>query len=95
MDTENLRKFLQTKPENLAEQQHIMLKEFVVERLQKIIDLIDKEEYVDVLKMTAFSPAGDGYGQDNSYIDFSDVFGVEADIEVVIEKLQQLKSQSF
>ena len=47
------------------------LKIEVVKRLKEVTSLIEKEEYDKVKECLAFSPAGDGYGCNNNYIDFS------------------------
>ncbi len=95
MYTENLRKFLETRPENLATQQHDQLKEYVIARLKQVITLIEVEDYASVINLTNYSPSGDGMGSENDYLDFSDVLGEGADIVTVMTKLKQLQSQSF
>lgn len=84
--------------ENIKKQQHTALKQAVIQRINKVKELVEKEKYSDVLEMLEYSPSGDGYGCDNHYIDFSDiadVCGIQTrdgtDIETVIGVLQELK----
>lgn len=64
------------------------LKEAVVARLKEITHLIIEDKYDEVSKFIEDSPAGDGYGCDNSYISFADVTQCE-DIGEVIYKLNE------
>ena len=71
------------------------LKEEVVKRLKKVTSLIEKEEYDKVKECLAFSPSGDGYGCDNSYIDFSYLFPADdeygrSDIEDLGDVIKEL-----
>lgn len=89
----NLQRLLQILPNELALEQHNALNTFVVNRLRKVADLINEGKYDAVLNMLAYSPSGDGYGNDNHYIDFSDS-GAGNDLEHMINKLQHLKKIS-
>ena len=46
------------------------VKSAVIKRLQGIIGLIEADKYNEICKYTAFSPAGDYMGCNNSFIDF-------------------------
>ncbi len=61
------------------------LKEVVIKRLEDIIECLRWENYNSI--PVAESPSGDGYGQDNFYIDFSDITDCD-DIGDIISKLQ-------
>lgn len=70
------------------------LKEFAVKRLQNIANLIENDKFEEIPKFTAFSPAGDGMGCDNNYIDFSEIAGYASlDILELSNELQNLKAQ--
>lgn len=50
------------------------LKKGTLEILNKIINFIKEDKIKEAEGMLAFSPAGDGYGFDNYFIDFSSLF---------------------
>lgn len=83
----NLETIMQTTPEDLAELQEEQLRDAVCERLKHIFNSIRNKEYQNVLTYLESSPAGDGYGLDNKYIDFSYLLGDDADISDVITRL--------
>lgn len=89
----DLQRLLQINPNELAIEQHNALNIFVVNRLRKVADLVEKGKYNDVLNMLEYSSAGDGYGSENHYIDFSDS-GAGDDLEQMIANLQRLKKTS-
>lgn len=84
----NLRELLDSTPETLAEMQHKALKQFVIGKLESIINDIKAEHYYIEDKLF-YSPAGDGYGCDNHCIDFSES-GFD-DIKEVVTRLRYLK----
>ena len=57
-------------PRKLAEEQHEAYKQYILNILDKVKETITRGAYSDIEKMTAFSGAGDGWGNDNHYIDF-------------------------
>lgn len=73
--------------DNLAERQYEALKEDTCEKLNRIIKLIKNDEIEEITNLIAFSPAGDGWGSDNHYIEF--VNG--SDIGEVIDLLMRLR----
>ena len=87
MDT---RKFMELSPENLAKEQYLTLRRAVAERLKEIAKNINEEDYDSVEKHLSPSPAGDGYGTDTHYIDFSDLFDGE-DLQDAIDRLRRLQ----
>lgn len=57
--------------DNLREKQYQALKKHVVNILKKITDIVQNDGDLNkVTEMLAYSPAGDGYGLDNDYINF-------------------------
>ena len=82
-------------PKNITEKQYEVLREYTISVLEDALNLIKEEKYDDV--RLDYSPAGDGYGKDNAYIDFrfsqADRNGyVEIeDIGDVLEELIRLK----
>lgn len=77
--------------ENLASEQLQYLKEHSIETLNKIIEYIQNDDFKSVEKMLIYSPAGDGYGEDNYYINFAYKEGMEMDINDLIGTLKYLK----
>lgn len=79
------------------------LKEESLKILKKIVKLIEDNKFDEVEKMLHFSPAGDGYGCDNMYIDFSSLDPDESefyrkeinDIGSVINRLKRKKYEEF
>ena len=57
--------------ENLKEKQYEFLKEHTLNILEGIIDDLNNDKFNDIRKKIVFSAAGDGYGDNNYYIDFS------------------------
>lgn len=94
----SLEEILSIDPENIKQKQHDVLKGFVVNRLKEITDIIENEEYDKVNPYLNHSPAGDGYGTDKDFIDFSisekqreNNYGI--DISEVIDRLKGLKNR--
>ena len=84
---------------NLAETQFNALKKHVIEKLVKVADIINRsrpgDSVVDkVEKMVSFSPAGDGYGLDNHFIDFG-YGGENLDVIQVAENIEKLGRRCF
>jgi len=75
---------------------HNIVKERVICRLKNIITYIENEEYDKIESLLVLSPSGDAYGEDNYYIDFSDIAKdlIEnniCDIYDVINFLEEMK----
>lgn len=83
-----IKDMLELTPERLAQQQEDALREHVVEKLRHIANLIKGGHYDKVEQMLAFSSAGDDFGNENYYIDFSET-GLD-DIGGVVNKLGDL-----
>lgn len=90
--TSDLKQLLATDTHTLRTLQYNKLREFVVQRLHLLAARVEDKEYNLALSMLAFSPAGDGMGSDNHYLDFSDVLGDWADLHTAITKLKVLSS---
>ncbi len=90
----NINELLETDVNTLKERQHDALQSGVVEFLRDIAFMIEEGQYDEVLCLTLDSNAGDGYGSDNTVLDFGSVWESGerdgTDIGVVIEKLKEL-----
>lgn len=85
---------LKTTPETLASEQHKALKCHVVERLETVLQAIRDENYKYIGKLTSNSPAGDGYGNDNNFIEFGFDSSASMDISEAVDLLMSLKTIS-
>lgn len=87
-----IKQLMEVTPENLAQKQYDALKKHVIDKLKSIADLVKQSRWKDIEKELQDSPAGDGYGRDNKYIDFSWAEGSKGyDISEVIDHLQNLE----
>ena len=88
----DIKDFLNLRPEDLAQEQFNILKEFAIKRLELVISLMKNNNFKEIRDYTAFSGAGDGYGENNNYISFSDCgISYVDDIIGVIERLECLQ----
>lgn len=95
-----IKEFLATNPENLAQSQEHALRTYAADKLQKIAKLLLDQKYDEVDTHLAYSPAGDSHGRDNTYISFAELglspcsFGGtdSGDIGTVLAKLKHLQS---
>lgn len=78
-----------------TKEQYEQFKNHVIGVLENIIELIKAEEYEKIYDHTAYSPAGDGYGSHNHYINFACHENDEVDIDETIYKLQMLKKDQY
>ena len=53
------------------QEKHNVVKNHTLNILKSIVDCIEKEEYSSIMDYLAYSPAGDGYGNDNYFINFN------------------------
>lgn len=74
----------------LQEEQLKELKRHIIEVLNNIAKAIEKEDFKFIKDNMEFSPAGDGYGEDNHFIDFS-WGGPTMDIGDIVEKMEGLR----
>ena len=58
-------------PCELAKKKKDAYKSYVLDLLRKAIDCIEREDWLSLNNLCFDSPAGDGYGMDNSVLDFS------------------------
>ena len=77
---------------------HKIVKERAIYRLKDIITHIENEEYDKIESLLVISPSGDAYGEDNYYIDFSDIAkdlikNYICDIYDVINFLEEMKEK--
>ena len=78
---------------------HDIVKDRIIDKLKDIIQDIENGKYQKVMKDLRESPAGDGFGQDNHYIDFSHVAkdlisNRISDIETALKFLEALKNDT-
>ena len=78
---------MKLQPETLAKEQYKALKQHTLETLNEVVQLIKSENYDKIGEYVSFSRSGDGYGDDNYYIEF-----YSGDIVKTTEKLNYLKS---
>ena len=76
---------------NLQEEQLKELKRHTIEVLNKIAKAVEKEDFKAINDNMAFSRSGDGYGDDNHFIDFS-WGGPTMDIGEIVEKMESLRA---
>jgi hypothetical protein len=81
---------MSTKPEDLAELQYQQLNKHIIRILEQVTNYVRNESYDEIKKMLSHSPAGDGYGLDNDFINFTYLDTESMDILEVIEKLERL-----
>lgn len=90
-----LEQLLKTTPETLAMEQYAALKEHVIKTLNTVLEAIENDAaYSVVEKMTAYSHAGDGNGNDNSFINFGFSEKEPLDIMEVVGRLEELRTIS-
>ena len=72
----------------------VELKNAVLERLETIIKLVKENKFSQIEEYLAYSPAGDGWGNDNDYINFNDIVELDredgTDISDIIDELNRL-----
>lgn len=92
----DLKTLMQTSPEDLASTQHDALKTHVLGILETVKNLIIEENYQAIKdKHLIYSPAGDGYGSDNHFINFDFTEHQDGmDIDEVLDALMTLQKQS-
>ena len=72
-------------------EKELELKGVTIGILRKLISAIKKEDYSQAMLMFGVSPAGDGYGRENHYVDCSCILEENSDLYDVIEKLKEYK----
>jgi hypothetical protein len=72
---------------SLNEKQIEVIKKHVTERLKLINELIINENFCKLENYLKFSAAGDGYGQENTYITFDCVEDIGDIINMLKEKI--------
>lgn len=65
------------------------IKKETIKHLKHITKLIENDEYKSVFDLLTFSPAGDGYGLENYYIDFA-FLDPDTDKNVLSDDIQDL-----
>lgn len=90
----HIKELMEIDVDNVIKKQHETLKNHVIGVLEDIIKLVKEEEYDKIINKIVYSPAGDGYGTNNFYINFSYYEDGEEDIDEIIDRLKKLKLQS-
>lgn len=67
----DLKTLMETSPEDLAELQYNELKNHTIGILEQVKKQLYDDDFEQVKNNLVYSPAGDGYGSDNYFIDFS------------------------
>ena len=67
----DLQELMDINANDLAKKQAEHLQAHIVETLQKTISLVEAHDFEALKEKTVHSPAGDGYGCNNNFIDFS------------------------
>lgn len=95
---DDIRKFLDVRPEGLAELQYDTIVKQVSDKLMRLVQLMHDGFFEEIESMLFHSPAGDCMGLDNVCIDFSDILRPQdalsntTDIGAVVERLKVLRS---
>ena len=89
VNTLSLKQLMAMRPEELAEQQHILLRNAVYSRLMHVAHLVKNEHYDAVDELLGFS-GSDATVIGNYFIPFDDILPGEADIGAVISRLKEL-----
>ena len=94
----DVKEILSINVENLAKRQHEAVKNHALNILEIVSTLIKTEQYSKIHDLCQFSPAGDGMGDDNNYIDFG-IKGIGNELETMdicqlCELLQKLKNSA-
>lgn len=69
MNKETLKEIMDINPDDLKLQQANAMKRYVLGKLDELRDHIENDRINAAREMLEFSPAGDGYGSDNYYLD--------------------------
>lgn len=87
------KELLETTPEDLASRQYDAVKTDAISILRAMAAHLQKDDLQKAKEMIEFSPSGDGYGSDNSFISFSEIMDCfdGADIGDIISKMISLK----
>lgn len=91
-----IEELMETDVSSLAKKQHEYLKQHAIDRLSIVISLLEMDDYKGLEKLIIHSPAGDGMGCNNDYIDMwygdDKTYSIDGyDIGSVISHLETLK----
>lgn len=87
---DNLDDIMSINVDNLKQKQLAALKAHVLAKLSQIHILIGQNKFNEVKEYLIHSPAGDGYGDDNYYINFGWELNSNLDLCEVLEKMEGL-----
>jgi hypothetical protein len=66
----NLKELMKVDVENLRLKQNEAIKEHIISTLHQVITLVSKDKFKEVEQLLEHSPAGDGMGSENNFINF-------------------------
>lgn len=81
--------------ESLADAQYNALKKHVINKLNLIIELLEKDDLQGVANLLKFSADGDGWGSENYFIDFSYNDRYNRDLGDILEQMARLKNEKI
>lgn len=91
----NIQEILSIDVDNLKDKQYKALKNHVTDVLNKFLHNLENDDLKACFDMLDYSPAGDGYGCDNNFIDFKWESAPDVrdgyDIGVLLDMLAKLK----
>lgn len=85
----NIKEIMEIDVKNLKQKQLDALKEHTLEILLNIVKLIKNNEFDEVKNYLEFSPAGDGHGCDNYFINFK-YADEDLDLDEILDKMKYL-----
>ncbi|WP_071146125.1 hypothetical protein [Bacteroides ihuae] len=92
----NISDIMSVNVNNLRERQYSALKSHVLEKLNRVSKAIEEDRLSDIESELSFSPAGDGYGCNNHFIDFNWEKGDETiDMAEVTNMLMELSGHEL
>lgn len=65
-----LNELMEIDVKNLAKKQAEYLEAHIISKLEQAISHVKSHDFISLAIMTSYSPAGDGYGCENNFIDF-------------------------
>lgn len=76
----------------LSNAQYEALKKHTIERLNKVINLLNEDKLQKIAYLLKFSDSGDGWGSENYFIDFSYNDNECMDLGEILLKMAKLKN---
>jgi|SRR3712207_11704 len=95
MNKQELNKIMNINVNNVAKIQHDSLKQFVLDKIDELRNLVETEQYEKVKDLAFFSDCGDGWGEysrEDYCINFAYLDNDEEDLIEVIDRLINAKN---